>query len=148
MGDEQNGGPLVIEGAQLAHHFGSGLGVQVARWLVGHDDGRLGRHGPGDGHPLLLAAGQLHRPVMHPLSQPHFLQGAEGQLPPLPRLHPPVDQGQFHILQGGEGGNQVEALEDKADVFVPDGRKPPGRDEGYILPIQPIFPIGGGVQTA
>ena len=55
--------------AQEAQHLGAGARVEVAGRLVGEDD--LGSAGerPGDGDPLLLAAGELARPVVQPVAQ-------------------------------------------------------------------------------
>ena len=49
----------------------AGLGVQVAGGLVGQQQGRVVDQGPGDGHPLLLAAGELGRLVVQAVPQPH-----------------------------------------------------------------------------
>ena len=48
-----------MEGVQDLQHMPAGLGVQSAGGLIGHDDGGVGGDGPGDGHPLLLASGQV-----------------------------------------------------------------------------------------
>ena len=50
--------------------LGARAGVEVAGRLVGEDD--LGPAGEraGDGHPLLLAAGQLRRSVVEPVLSP------------------------------------------------------------------------------
>ena len=42
-------------------HVLGGLPVEVACRLVGHEYGGVGDDGPGNGHPLLLAAGELAR---------------------------------------------------------------------------------------
>ena len=38
--------------------------VQIARRLIGHDEGGIGDQGPGNGHALLLPAGHLVRAVV------------------------------------------------------------------------------------
>ena len=38
--------------------------------LVGQDQRRVMFQGPGDGHPLLLATGQVSRAVTEPLAEP------------------------------------------------------------------------------
>src|SRR5512136_514532 len=53
---------LLVELAQNAHDLGGRVRVQVARWLVAPDNGRLVHQSPGYGHPLLLAAGQFGGP--------------------------------------------------------------------------------------
>ena len=44
-------------------------GVEVAGRLVGQDDVGVVDQRPGDGHALLLAAGELRGPVVEPVAQ-------------------------------------------------------------------------------
>ena len=57
VGDHDDGLPkLLVESLhQLQDLLGRNL-VQVTGGFVGHDDGRIGDDGPGNGHPLLLPA--------------------------------------------------------------------------------------------
>ena len=48
----------------------AGLGIEVSRGLVRQHDGRLGSKRPGDGHPLLLTAGELVRQAVEPVRKP------------------------------------------------------------------------------
>ena len=58
MGDNNQSQPLLlIEPAQEGHHFRADLRVEVARRLVGQDQGRFMHQGAGNGRALLLAAG-------------------------------------------------------------------------------------------
>ena len=71
MGDHDDGLAVLAHGA--AHEvedLGAGLGVEVARRLVGEDDVGLAGQGAGDGDTLLLAAGQLARAVLQAVVQP------------------------------------------------------------------------------
>jgi hypothetical protein len=72
--------------------------------FVGQQQGGAVDDRPGDGHPLLLAAGELVGFVVQPLAQPHLLQGCHGPLAPLPMGHPRIHHRQHHVLQGGELG--------------------------------------------
>ena len=45
--------------------------VEVSGWLVGEDDGRVVDERARDGHPLLLATGELARTVGHPIREAH-----------------------------------------------------------------------------
>ena len=103
------------------------LGIQGRSGLVKTEDVGVQGQGPGDGHPLLLAARQLVRIVVGPVGQPHPAQ----QLPGLgldlgvnlflPRLVVGLLLGQkllgqHHVLQGGVLGEQVEGLEHQPEV--------------------------------
>ena len=57
-------------GAQEVEHLGAGAGVQVAGRLVGEDHLGAGDQRPGARHPLLLATGELRRPVVQPVPRP------------------------------------------------------------------------------
>ena len=48
----------------------AGTAVQVSGRFVGQENGRFGRQGTGDSHPLLLAAGKLPRQAVQLLFQP------------------------------------------------------------------------------
>jgi hypothetical protein len=50
-----------VDVAEELEHAARGALVEVARGLVGHEDGGIVDQRAGDGHPLLLAAGELAR---------------------------------------------------------------------------------------
>ena len=124
------------------------FGVQSAGGLVGHDDGGMGGDGPGDGHPLLLTAGHFGGLVLPAVGHAYLFQGLHHDIPALQDRHTLIDQGQLHIFIGGEGGDQVIALEDEADLLVADVGQLAVRAVGDVLTVQGVVPIGGDVQTA
>ena len=73
----------------------------------------------GDGHPLHLAPRQLRRLVVHAVREPHPLQHAPGPLLALLRRDPAEKQRKLDVLLRGRVREQVEVLEDEADVPVP-----------------------------
>ena len=137
-----------MEAVENFQHLPAGLGVQGAGGLVGHDDGGPGGDGPGDGHPLLLAAGHLRGDVSGPVGHIHPLQGLQGPVVPLAHAHPLVDQGELHVLPGVEGGDEVVALEDEADLLVADVGQLPVGELGDVGAVQVVVPVGGDVQAA
>ena len=109
--------PLGVELPQQREDRLPRLRVEVAGRLVGQDESRLGHERPRDGDALLLAAGELggaaardRRRERHP---------GEG-LARAPARLPPADAEELerpgHVLLRREGGEQVEALEDEADL--------------------------------
>jgi hypothetical protein len=130
------------------HDLPAAPAVQVPRGLVRQHQGGLPHDAPGDGHPLLLSPGELVGHVALPPLQSHPVQGLPGPFGPDPVGHPPVEEGQLHVRQGGGAGKQVEPLEDEADApvahlgqFVP--------LQGPHLPTrQAVPPLRGGVQAA
>ncbi len=59
MGDDDRRPPL-HQPVQRLQHQGLALRVERAGRLVEDEHRRVAQHGPGDGNPLSLAAGQLH----------------------------------------------------------------------------------------
>ena len=84
MGDQNNGDAfLFVESPEKFQHFFTGLGVEVAGGLIGEQDGGIIDQGPGNGHPLLLPAGELRRFVVQAIPQPYPLEQVFGPLAPL-----------------------------------------------------------------
>ena len=112
---------LVDRAPQQPEDLGRGRRVEVAGRLVGEDHRGLGGERAGHRHALLLAAGQLGRPVSAAVGERH-------------RLEQPLDapvavaatgerQGQPDVLLGREDGDEVEGLEDEADLVAPQPRQ-------------------------
>ena len=90
--------------------------VERAGGFVREHEVPLADQGTGDGHPLLLAAGQL---VGEPRAVPvevHFGQCGEGEPARLAHTGTVEFQRKRDVLRGGEAGQQVEVLEDVADA--------------------------------
>ena len=77
---------LLVPLQQKVQHHPPVGGVQIARRLIGHHNRRLDNKGPRQRHPLLLAAGELHRVVVHALApgqpRPAAAAPASGRCPP------------------------------------------------------------------
>ena len=90
--------------------------VQVAGRLVREDDLRVGDQRPGNADALLLAAAHLGGLVVDVLGQAEVLEHLQRRGLALAHADPAIDQGHGHVLQRGHGGEEVELLEDEADV--------------------------------
>ena len=120
VGDDDDGFvELLVQPGQQVHDFPGGLPVQVAGGFVRGDEGGVGDQGPGDGHPLLLAAGELGRVVVLAVAQAHQFQDQFHVFPALPAGQLGEEQGQFHVLKGREDRDQLVELEDEAHVGGP-----------------------------
>src|SRR5581483_11268811 len=106
-------GQLLHDGQHLAGH----LRVECARGLVEEDERRLHREGAGDGHPLLLAAGELPRIRVRLVRQPDPGEEADpfggGLLLGLPEH---LDGRLDDVLERRLVREEVEALEDHPDL--------------------------------
>src|SRR3989442_365985 len=148
MRDHHDGLPLAVQVGEDLHDLLTRGRVEVAGRLVGEQDARLVHQRPRDSHALPLAAGQLVRLVLHPIPQRHALQRPRGPRAPCRGPKPRVDEGQLHVVQGGRAGQQVEGLEDEADLLVADpGQRIVGQ-VGDLLPVEPVLTAARRVEAA
>ena len=82
---------------------------------------RVGDQGAGDGDALLLAAGKLLRPVAGAVADADPLQRLGDALLPLAAVLA-IEQRHLDILLHGQIVDQVEALEDEADMVAAQAR--------------------------
>ena len=121
------------------------LGVQGGSGLVAEKDFRLGGQGPGDGHPLLLAAGELGGVGFQLVVQAHQLQELHAPLFGFGALDAGQLQGEADVFQAVPLHQQVEALEDHGDVpaLLPQLRLGELAD---VLAVDEDFAAGGALQ--
>ncbi len=87
--------------------------IEVSRRLVGEQDFGPVDQGPGDGHPLHLAVRELAGEAVGALVEAEKLQDAADVL--LGSRFLEEGEGQDDILEDGQGGNEIEPLEDMAE---------------------------------
>ena len=98
-----------------------GAPVQRAGRLVGEHDLRLAHERPGDRDALLLAAGELRGAVAGAVAEPDLRERlADRGAAEAPAGEP---RGQRDVLRRGQRAEQVERLEDEADVVAPQRRE-------------------------
>ena len=107
----------------------------------------MGSNGPGNGDPLLLAAGHLHRLMLDAAQQTHSFQRFHCQLPALIGADSLIDQGELHIFQHRQALDQIILLKDEADLPVADAGEFPIGEFPYIGSVQIVLSMGGDVQT-
>ena len=117
----QRGAVLAMAAEQKLDDFRSGRFVEIAGRFVGDDDGGIGRKRAGERDALLLAAGQFGRVMAEAVFQPDRGQLALGARKSIARA------GKFErhgdVLQCRHGRNEVEGLEDDADMASPEARE-------------------------
>jgi acyl-CoA thioesterase-1 len=106
---------MVNEGAQQGQDLAAVVAVQVAGGFVGQEDQGVGDQGPGDGHALLLTAGQLGGKMSPPLVHADQLQCPDSTAPGLSGRQAGDGQGEGNILLGRQHVEEVKGLEDDAD---------------------------------
>ena len=76
---------LHVEALELIAHLQAQLGVQIGQGLIHEQHRRLRGQGAGDGHPLLLAAGELCGVAVHKHADLHDAgHPADGEVDLLP----------------------------------------------------------------
>jgi hypothetical protein len=67
VGDEHDGAAGVVQFGEQAQDVCGRRRVQISGRLIRKNQRRIGHQRTGDGHPLLLATGQLPGTVLHPM---------------------------------------------------------------------------------
>src|SRR3954454_24964266 len=120
--DHADGRAAAVQLAQELHHRLAVLRVEVAGRLVGEEDRRLARERARTRDALLLAAGELRGIVLHPVQHADALQRRLDAPLPLRRRELAKRQRQVDVLRDGEIADEVERLEDEADLAIADAR--------------------------
>ena len=97
----------------------------------------------GDGDALLLTAGKLRRQVLGAVGETHALERRGDALCPLRRPYAAVDERKFHIFLCGELGDQIEVLENEADLLIADAGE---LLFAVVLDGDAVEPVGPGVR--
>ena len=147
MGDHDDGlGKFLAGDFQQAQHVLTGSGIQIARRLIRQNDGGRGGKGAGDGHPLLLTAGQLAGKAPQLLFQ---TQGVHDFVEEVLVHLPPVQlDGQDDVFPRVQHRHQIVALEDKADLPPAENGQRLIFQRKDVLPVHDHAAGGGPVKAA
>ena len=105
------------------HHCFAVARVEVSGRLVRQQDRRLSPQCAGDGDTLLLTARKLRGIVPHAVRHADALQRLHDALFAFGGRHPlPVGQWQLDVFVDGQIADQIEALEDEADLLIANAR--------------------------
>jgi hypothetical protein len=146
--DQDDGVAVRVQPLEQAHDLLARGAVQVAGGLVRQQDGRGHHESAGDGDALALAARQLVRAVVDALAQLDHLQRLAGAGETLFLGDAGVDERQLHVVQRGRARQQVEGLEDEADLAVAHGRQLVVVHLGHHVAVQHVAALRGRVQAA
>lgn len=109
---------LAVEFAEELHDLMRACRIQIAGWLVGEDDVGVGHQGTGNGDALLLAARQFGRGMVATVGQPHARQCLLRHATAFLVRDAAIDQGQLQILDRRGALEEIESLENEADVIA------------------------------
>src|ERR1700730_3887381 len=121
------------------------MAVEVPGGFARQQQGRVAHARPGDRHALFLPARELLGQVANSIFEADQLQSGENMLAALLRAQFSQQQRQFHVLKGGEHGNQIERLKDVTNVLIaPVGNFRVAEAEN-VLALYQQFPAGGPI---
>jgi hypothetical protein len=140
---------FLVQLAEEAEHDLRVLGVEVTGRLVGEDDRGVADQRTGDGHALLLTAGELAREVIEAMLHLDLRQHGLGL-----GLHVRGDealaigQREADVLEDGQLADQVEGLEDEADLAVADAGALVAGEVADVVAVEPVLAAGRRVEEA
>ena len=116
MRDQNNGVAFGVQPFDDFHHHLAAAGIERAGGLVGQDDFAAVHQGAGNGHALLLAAGELVGLVVFLAFQAQIGQKPGGAFIPLFLIHAGIHGGQRHVFARAQCAQEVVALENEAEL--------------------------------
>src|SRR6185437_5466844 len=137
-----------VQLAEQLHHRFAVRRVEVTRRLVGEEDQWIAGDGAGDGDALLLTAGELCRVVLHAVAHANALEGVGDALLALGGRHAAVGERKLDVLVDGQIADQVERLEDEADLPVADAGALARRELGDRLAGEGVLAVRWGIQQS
>jgi len=106
-----------VRGDQLHHSF-PGRVIKRGSRFVADDQPRLVNQSPRDRHALLLASRQRGGQCVAPPIEPELIEQRLRTLNGFPAFHSGCNQGDRRVFGGRQRRQQVELLENEADVFT------------------------------
>ena len=117
VGDKDEGDArLLLDLFQFHLHVLAQLQVQGPQGLVQQQDLGAGHQGPGDGHPLLLAAGQAGDSAVFKTAQGHQREHLVDLGLNLPLGHLLLPKGEGHVFKDVQMGEEGILLKNSVDV--------------------------------
>ena len=140
--------PSAVQPGEDVEHLLRRGAVEVPGRLVGQHDRRVRDDRPRDRGALLLAARELRRRMQRAVGEPDRRDRLERARPALGAAHARVDQRQLDVPQHRRAGDQVEALEDQADLPVPDVRQLIVVEIADVDPVEQVPAVRRRVEAA
>src|SRR3712207_4287010 len=120
--DHADGRAAGVEFFEEIHHRFAVAGIEVTGRLVGEEDGRMTSERTRHGDALLLTTGELAREMFRAMTHADALERFEHVLFALARRHAAIGQRQLDVFEDAQVTDEVEALEDEADLAIADAR--------------------------
>src|SRR6185503_18466642 len=138
----------LVQGFEDRDDLVAHLAVEIPGGLVREQDARAADDRPGDGDALPLASRELGREVSGACRETHALEGLLRHGAALTARKTAIEQGDLDVVDHVEVLDQMESLEDEADVAVPLHRQLAVRERADALPIELDLALAGPVEQA
>ena len=126
----------------------AGPAIQRAGRFVGQDENRIIHHRARNDDALLLASGELIRPVMAAVGEADPVERLFGSTSSVSATSARVNKGQFDIFQRAGPRQKRRDLKDETDILAPDGRAYVFVQLYNFAPLQRIFAAVRSLQKA
>ena len=147
--DHDDGDALVRKLGEEVHYLDGALRVEVSGRLVREYDGRIVHERPGDRDALLLSARELRGRVRLAPLEPDALEqlhGARLALAAGEAAH--VEVRKLHVLERARPRQEVEVLEDEAELHAADLRKLRARTRRDLDSVEEVRALRRHVEAA
>ena len=148
MGHQNDGVTLLVQLLEDGHHLLAAVAVEGAGGLVRQDHLAAIGQRPGYADPLLLAAGELARPVVAAIAQAQAGQQGAGTYLALGAGGAGIDGGDLHVGGRIQMGQQMVALEDEAEVVAAQPRQGQGIQAGGVLTTKQVLAAARAIEAA
>src|SRR6516164_7454561 len=148
MGDHDDGTTVAVKVFEQGQDLVAGPAIQRAGRLVGQDESRVIHHRTRNDDALLLASGELIRPVMAAVGEADPVERPFGSASSFVTTSARVNKGHFDIFQGGGPWQKRWDLKDETDILAPDGRADVFVQLYNFSPVQRIFAAVRPLQKA
>ena len=145
---QHDGDAFAVEVVKYTHDLFAGLAVEVAGRLVGKDQPWLVDQRPGNGHALLLAAGDAAGQGLRIAAEADLVEHLACALAPGVHIDAGVDQRQGDVVFKVHARQQVEALKDETDGLAAQAGEFVRLQAFDVAAIEDVVAAGGAVEAA
>src|SRR6516162_4027786 len=148
MSNHDDGTTVAVKVFEEGQDLVAGPAIQRAGRLVGQDESRIIYHRARNDDALLLASGELIRPMMAAVGEADPVERPFGAASSFPATGARVNKGQFDIFQRGGPRQKRRDLKDETDILAPNRRADVFVQLYKFLPVQHVFAAVRPLQKA